>query len=153
MATREEVLDELHRNNDTLLRELQDVPEEGLTEPFAGTWSAREILVHLGAWYDMMGLAMERMGRGERPAPEGVDLGDSDAMNARYVAEAQGKSVAAVRKDLETGLARFDAGVTALPEDRFAEGKTAMRILQTMAGHPDEHLGDIRTWKQSRKGG
>lgn len=153
MATREEVLDRLHRNQETLLRELQDVPEAAMTEPFAGTWSSREILVHLGAWYDMMGLAMERMARGERPAPEGVDLGDADAMNARYVEQAQGKSVAAVRKDVETGLARFEAGVKALPEDRFAEGKTAMRILETMAGHPDEHLEDIRAWKQSRKSG
>lgn len=151
MPSREAVLEELRRNNEALLHELQNLPDERLTEPFAGTWSAREILVHIGAWYEMMGVAMERMARGERPAPDGVDLGDADAMNARYVEQAQGKSVAAVRKDVETGLARFTAGVEALPEDRFAEGKTAMRILQTMAGHPDEHLGDIRAWKRSSK--
>ena len=147
MATRDSVLRELETNNTNLLQELQGMPEEKLKEPFLGTWSAREILVHLGSWYDMMGQAMERMGRGERPGPEGVDLSDSDGMNAKYVDAARGKSVAEVRKDLETGLARFESGVKALPEDRFAEGKTAMRILETMAGHPLEHIEDIRHWK------
>jgi hypothetical protein len=147
LATRDSVLEELHANHDALLRELQDVPEAKLTEPFLGSWSARELMVHFAGWYDMMGLAMERMARGERPAPEGVNLGDADAMNAQYVEQARGKSVAAVRKDLETGKARFEAGVKALPADRFEEGKTAMRILQTLAGHPHEHLGEIRAWK------
>jgi hypothetical protein len=76
-----------------------------------------------------------------------VNLTDADAMNARYVEQARGRSVADVRKDLETGLARLQAAVRALPEDRFEEGKTAVGILRTMIGHPDEHLPEIRAWK------
>ena len=64
---------------------MRGLNDEQLTRPIAGTWSAREILVHMGAWYDMIGQALERMGRGERPAPEGVNLSDTDGMNARYV--------------------------------------------------------------------
>ncbi|MHB8577382.1 MAG: DinB family protein [Dehalococcoidia bacterium] len=148
MATRESVLADLQTHHNELLAELQDVPEAKLTEVFLGTWSAREILAHFAGWYDMMGSGLERMGRGERPAPEGVDLSDSDAMNAKYVEQARGKSVAAVRKDLETGLHRLETAAKALPEDRFAEGKTGLRILQTLAGHPSEHLDEIRAWKR-----
>lgn len=147
MATRESELEALHTNTNALLAELRDLPEEKLTEVWLGSWSARELLVHLAAWCDMMGLAYERMARGERPAPEGVDLSDTDAMNARYVEEAHGKSLAQVRKDLETGMARFEAAAKALPEDRFAEGKTAMRIMQTIAGHPLEHIDEVRAWR------
>src|SRR5947209_474543 len=148
MATRESVLAELQRNNDELLRELSDVPEQKLNETFLGSWSARDLLVHFAGWYEVMGTALERMGRGERPAPEGVDLADSDGMNAKYVEAARGKSLAEVRKDLETGLHHFESAARALPEDRFAEGKTALRILQTIADHPHEHLDEIRAWKQ-----
>jgi hypothetical protein len=148
MATRESELEALHTNTNALLAELRDVPEEKLTEVWLGDWSARELLVHLGAWCDQMGLAFERMARGERPAPEGVDLSDADAMNARFVEQAHGKSLAQVRKDLETGMARFEAAAKALPEDRFAEGKTALRILQTIANHPLEHIDEVREWRR-----
>ncbi len=148
MATRDSALKQLHEDNDALLRELQDVPEAKMTEPFLGTWSAREILVHIGSWYETMAEAMARMGRGERPSSEGVDLSDSDGMNAKFVTAATGKSAAGVRKDLETSLAKFDSAVHALPEDRFVEGKTAMRILEGMAGHPNEHIEEIRAWKR-----
>ncbi|HLZ72055.1 MAG TPA: DinB family protein [Dehalococcoidia bacterium] len=147
MATRERELEALHTNTNALLSELRDLPEAKLTEVWLGSWSARELLVHLGAWCNMMGQAYERMARGERPSPEGVDLSDNDGMNARYVEEAHGKSIAQVRKDLETGMARFEAAAKALPEDRFAEGKTAMRIMQTIAGHPLEHIEEVRAWR------
>jgi hypothetical protein len=147
MAEPEATIAKLEQNNGALLAELTGLSDEKLTEPFAGTWSAREILVHIGSWYEMMATAYERMGRGERPAPEGVPLNDSDAMNARYVEAAKGKSLAEIRKDLETGLAHFEAAARALPADRFEEGKTALRILNTMAEHPLEHISDIRAWK------
>jgi hypothetical protein len=147
MDARSTVIGELEQNNASLLRELREVPDAKLTEVFAGTWSAREILVHVAAWYDMMGQSFERMGRGERPAPEGVNLSDSDAMNAQYVTAAEGKSISAVRKDLEVGLSRLERAARALPVDRFEEGKTALRILKGMADHPNEHIEGIRRWK------
>jgi hypothetical protein len=147
MPSREALIADLERTNTALLQTLADVPDDKLAETFSGTWSAREILAHFAGWYDMMGQALERMARGERPSPEGVNLADTETMNARYVEEAGGKSVAQVRKDLEVGLARLEAAVRSLPEDRFAEGKTAARILQTMIGHPEEHLPEIRAWK------
>jgi len=148
MEPRETALRDLNANNGALLSELRDVDDERLTEVFLGTWSAREILAHLGAWYDMMGQSLERMGRGERPSPEGTDLNDTEGMNARFVAQAQGQTVAAVRKQLEIGLARLEAAARVLPDDRFQAGKTALRILQAMAEHPIEHIDEVRAWKQ-----
>jgi hypothetical protein len=147
MATRESKLDDLHSNTNALLSELRDLPDAKLTEVWLGTWSTRELLVHLAGWCDMMGQAYERMARGERPSPEGVDLSDADGMNAHFVEAAHGKSLAQVRKDLETGMGRFEAAAKALPEDRFAEGKTAMRILDTISGHPREHIEEVRAWR------
>ncbi len=148
MATRDSMLGQLHDDSEVLLRELQDVPDEKMTETFLGTWSAREVLVHIGSWYGTMAEAMARMGRGERPGSEGVDLADVDGMNARFVEAANLKTVAAIRKDFESNMATLDAAARALPEERFAEGKTAMRMLEAMAGHPNEHIDEIRAWKR-----
>jgi hypothetical protein len=149
MATRESGLRELDDNNAALLRELTDVSDEKMTQVFLGTWSAREVLVHLAGWYDAMAEGLERIGRGERPTPEGVSYSDVDAVNAQFVEANRGLSVPEVRKNLEVTLARFQTAARALPEDRFAEGKTAMRILTTMAEHPTEHIEEIREWRRS----
>lgn len=152
MGERETAIQELHSNTEKLLAEINAMPEAKLTETFLGTWSVREILVHIAGWDNILGEAMERMGRGERPAPEGVNLGDTDGMNASFVEQAKGKSVPAIRKDLETGMARLEAGAKALPEDRFEGDKTAMRLLRGMAGHPAEHIDQIRTFKAGQTG-
>lgn len=147
MATRESALQALHTNHIALLAELRDLSDDKMNEVWLGTWSARDMLAHLAGWQEMMAIAYERMARGERPAPEGVNLSDVDGMNAQYVAESKDKSVAAVRKDFETTLAHFAAAVQAMPADRFVEGKTAMNILNTIAGHPTEHIEEVRAWK------
>lgn len=148
MDARREAIQGLHTNTELLLREINAMSDEQLATPFLGTWSAREILVHIAGWDDIIGEAMERMGRGEPPAPAGVNLGDVDGMNARFVEQAQGKGVPAIRKDLETGMARVAAAADALPEDRFAEGKTPLRLLRAMTEHPTEHIDGLREFRQ-----
>ena len=147
MATRDSGLADLQTNHVALLGELRDLSDAQMNEVWLGSWSARDMLAHLAGWQEMMAVAYERMARGERPAPEGVNLGDVEGMNAQYVAQAKDKSVAAVRKDFETTLAHFESAVKAMPADRFVEGKTAMNILNTIAGHPTEHLDEVRAWK------
>jgi len=149
MGAREETIAELEANTQALLREIDGLPEEKLTEVFLGVWSVREILAHLAGWNDVIAQGLERMARGEPMSPPGVDLSDVDGMNARFADAAHGASVAAVRKNLEAAVARLIAAAKALPEERFAEGKTALRVLRTMAEHPQEHIPQIQAWKRS----
>jgi hypothetical protein len=149
MGAREETIAALEANTQALLHELDGLPEEKLTQVFLGVWSVREILAHIVGWNDIIAQGLERMARGEPMSPPGVDLSDVDGMNARFAEAVRALDVAAVRRNLDAAVARLIAAARALPEDRFAEGKTALRVLRTMAEHPQEHIPQIQEWKRS----
>ena len=67
--------------------------EEKMLEVWLGTWSVREILIHISGWHRVMIPALERVGRGEAPYPPGA-YDDFDAWNARFVAEKTGVKLA-----------------------------------------------------------
>jgi hypothetical protein len=67
------------------LREaLEGVPEARMTEAWLGTWSVREILIHMSGWHRQMIPALARIARGEAPYPDGA-YDDFDTWNARFV--------------------------------------------------------------------
>ena len=51
--------------------------------------------------------AMERMARGEKPTPEGVDYSDADAWNARFAAAMRPQSSSTVVADLQQSFAKY----------------------------------------------
>src|SRR5579875_3487655 len=129
MGARNEAIDDLEKGTAQLLQTINDLREEKLTEDWDGSWSIREILVHIAGWDEAIAGSFERMARGEPPGAPDLNLSDTDGTNAIFVERAQGKSLAAVRKDLETAQAHLIAAAKGLPEDRFVEGKTALRLL------------------------
>lgn len=99
-----------------------------------------------------MSKALERVARGERPVPEGVDYTDADSWNAKFAEGASGKSGREALEDLQASKEAFVAVALKVPEDRFAEGRAAARIMETTGfGHYEEHLPQIREWR-SREG-
>jgi uncharacterized damage-inducible protein DinB len=151
MTARDDAIKDLEKGTEQLLRQIGDLSDEKITEVWDGTWSIREILVHIAGWDEAIAGSFERMARGEPPGDPNLNLSDTDGANAVFVERAQGKSIAAVRKDLEVAQAHLIAAAKALPDDRFAEGKTALRLLSGMANHPAEHIGDIIEWKTGER--
>jgi hypothetical protein len=127
---------------------------EGLDEPqfdkkwLDGRWGAREITAHLTGWLGQLGGGLERMSRGEKPQPEGVDWSDTDRWNATFASHAKGKKHAQILDELERGMESFKKAAMMLPEDRYGEGKTANRLFDG-AGieHFAEHAAVIRLWR------
>jgi hypothetical protein len=116
-----------------------------------GRWGVREIVWHLAGWHRELSMGLERMGRGERPAPEGVDWGDVQHWNDIFAAEAQGKHKAQVLQELDDQVARFRNLAEQLPADRFGPGKTASRILDsTGTSHFRTHAAMIGDWLRER---
>jgi hypothetical protein len=126
--------------------------DEEKTQVMLGTWTVRDIVVHVGAWLREMTGALELMARGERPRLAGTDYGNGDTRNARFVEESKGKSPGRVEAEMHAAMEAFVRGLRALPEERLAEGKTARRIVNVDGtGHFKEHSDHIREWK-SRTG-
>jgi uncharacterized protein (TIGR03083 family) len=147
--SRDDILKTLDTEFDALLKAVDGLGDEQMTTLWFGDWGVRDILAHVAGWHREMAGAFERIARGERPVPEGVDYSDSAPINARFAAAQRDIASADMVKELKASKDAFVAAARQVPEDRFAEGKTAHRILfGTGIDHYKEHAPSIREWRQ-----
>ncbi len=131
---------------------LDGMDERALTAVFYGTWSVKDIVAHIAGWQHLMAEAMERMARGERPTPEGVDYSDADAWNARFAAAMTAQNATTVVADFKQSFANYLRAARAIADDRYGEGKTINRLIETSGtGHYAEHLPAIQEYKATLK--
>jgi hypothetical protein len=131
-----------------LLGAVDGLDERAMNAVFYGDWAVKDILAHIAGWHHQMAEAMERMARGEKPTPEGVDYGDSDAWNARFASAMKAQSAATVVADLKQSLANYLRAARVIPDDRYGEGKTVNRLLEGSGyGHYAEHLPAIKEYR------
>ncbi|HYM14318.1 MAG TPA: maleylpyruvate isomerase N-terminal domain-containing protein [Dehalococcoidia bacterium] len=142
---KQKTLDEVEAGFKELLAAVEGLDERAMSVRFYGSWNVKDILAHIAGWQHTMTGALERMGRGERPTPEGVDYSDADAWNAKFAAAMTAQNAATVVADLRQSFANYVRAARALPDDRYGEGKTVNRLLETSGtGHYKEHLPAIR---------
>lgn len=131
-----------------LVDSVEGLDERAMSRVFYGSWSAKDILAHITGWHIAMTDALERMARGERPTPEGVDYSDVDAWNAKFAAGARALNATTVVAGLKQSFANYVRAAHGVPEDRFGEGKTVNRLLETSGnGHYREHAPALRELK------
>ncbi len=133
-----------------LVAAVDGLDEAAMSRRFYGEWNAKDILAHIAGWQVLMTAAMERMARGERPTPEGVDYSDADAWNARFAAAMKPQSAGTIVAALRQSHANFVRAARAIPEDRYGEGKTINRLLEgSGSGHYQEHLPALKDLRNS----
>ena len=143
-------LDDEYRN----LRKLIDgLDAAQLERVWFDAWSVKDIVAHIAGWQREMTVALERMARGERPTPEGVDYADADAWNAKFSSAARAVGPSTVIANWQQTHMTYVNAAQALPDDRFGETdgkpKTANRLIETSGfGHYREHAAQIREWRQ-----
>lgn len=146
---RDALLAELDEAFANLQRTYRDLGEAQKRVVMQGTWSVKDILVHIAGWHREMAPALGRLARGEKPVPEGVDYSDFDAWNARWVEAARQTPVTAVEQELADSFASFRQAVAGLPENRLAPGRTADKIIHEVGmNHYRHHAGQIRAWRE-----
>jgi hypothetical protein len=137
---------------DTAFAELQqamDVYHQQKLQRWFGEWCVYDICSHIIGWHHEMDDALERIARGEKPVPEGVDYSDADAWNARFIETWVQSSGEAVLQELETSKGLFVTAARLVPEDKFQEGRAAFRILHATAiDHYREHAAAILEWRR-----
>lgn len=124
--------------------------ERAMSERFYGDWGVKDILAHIAGWQEQMSEAMQRMAQGERPTPEGVDYSDADAWNARFAGAMAAQNAETVVATLRQSYANYLRAAKAIPDDRFGEGKTVNRLLETSGyGHYAEHLPALQDYRKT----
>ena len=150
MANKEDLLKRLDDGYAAFRETFAGLSDVQMTQTWLGDWCVRDILAHIAGWHREMSGGLERMARGERPTPEGVDYSDPDPWNERYAAEKRSLSPAEMVADLDASLATFRAAAAALPEDRFEPGRTVDRLMHINGiDHYIEHGDQIKQWRQS----
>jgi non-ribosomal peptide synthetase component E (peptide arylation enzyme) len=156
-VTQSSVIDGLISENQALSERLLaiarslDTRERG--ERWYGTWSMREVLVHLGNWAEAQATALELMARGERPVMQigGLDASQEvDSVNAAgqklLAAASWDESVAYFENAMSRHEAASRAAFRSLTPERLVPGKTAYELVVGVAAHVREHLEAARTW-------
>ena len=143
------VLGELQAGFDQLLAAVAGLDEAAMSRVFYDRWSVKDIAAHIAGWQHTMTGAMERMARGEKPTPEGVDYSDADGWNARFASAMHAQNATTVVADLQQSFATYRRVAASLPDERFGEGKTVNRLLETSGyGHYREHIPAIQAYRQ-----
>lgn len=156
MSAKSEQLEKL----EVAYREFRDLiaelPDRAFGERFLDQWDLSSVLAHMSGWFREMSGAFERVARGERPSPPGVDYSDVDAWNAKFAAAA--KRGRAALEDFEAAFRQFRDAAAAVGEDLFGvdpeKGRPRIgnRLIEiTGWGHFGEHLPHVREWLASRK--
>ncbi|MDO8586958.1 MAG: hypothetical protein Q7T82_07945 [Armatimonadota bacterium] len=91
---------------------------------------------------------MQRMARDEEPNTHEIPWTEVDRWNEIFADRAQGKRKGEVLHELDQALLSFKEAAALLPEARFADGKTAAKMVD-LAGvaHFKEHADMIRAWR------
>ena len=119
-----------------------------LTRVWLGTWSVREILIHISGWHHEMIPALGRIAHGE-PAPAAGTYDDFDAWNARFVERKAGVKVVDVLNDLDASHRAFMRAAAAVPDAQFGPAGAARELFEGAgAGHYREHAAQIRQWRE-----
>ena len=144
---KQSTLTELQGAFDELLAALKGLDERAMGRVFYGEWAIKDIVAHIAGWHHQMTGAMERMARGEKPTPEGVDFSDADGWNARFASAMRTQSAGTVVADLQQSFATYKRAAASIPDDRYGEGKTINRMLEGSGyGHYREHLSEIKAF-------
>jgi hypothetical protein len=151
MSAKQELLNQSAREYKAFHEAIQGLNEEHLSEVWLGVWSVRDIVAHITGWHRELIPALERLARGERPVPEGVNYDDVDAWNARFAAARKDAAAAEVLLEFDKSHEEFMQAAAAIPDERFVPGKTAYRMVDmNSAHHYKEHGDQIRRWREAR---
>ncbi len=148
MGAKQELLEKAEQEYDGLKAAIKGLDEAQMSQVWLGSWGVREILAHVTGWHREMIPALERLGWGEAPYPDGA-YDDFDSWNARFVEARKGRPAADVLQEVDTSHRELLSVASRLPDEHFGEGKAASGLVDGIAaGHYREHAEQIRQWRQ-----
>src|SRR3990172_8047677 len=111
---------------------VRGIPEERLSVPMHGEWSAKDIVAHVSSWNEMSALDMRRLARGHVPCIAAFREADVNEWNAFFMRP---------RKLLAEALG-------AVPQAMFEPGQMVSNLLALIGGHYRDHARHIREWRE-----
>jgi hypothetical protein len=148
MGAKQELLEKAEQEYDGLKAAIKGLDEGQMSQVWLGSWGVREILAHITGWHREMIPALERLGRGEAPYPDGA-YDNFDSWNARFVEARKGRAPVDILREVYASHRELLSAVSRLPDEQFGEGRPGSGLVDGVtAGHYREHAEQIRQWRQ-----
>ena len=148
MGAKQELLEKAEQEYDGLKAAIKGLDEAQMSQVWLGTWGVREILAHMTGWHREMIPALERLGRGEAPYPDGA-YDDFDSWNTRFVEARKGRAAVDILREVDASHRELLSTTSRMPDEHFGEGKPASGLVDGVTGgHYHEHAEQIREWRQ-----
>ena len=158
VADKSEALADLQSRYDAFRSRIAELPAHAYDETWLGSWNLSQLLAHMSGWYREMAEAIGRVAAGQPPAPAGVDYGDSDTWNAKFVQhtiQAPRHSRIGMPHSPRIGMLppRSTANSSAWNPVKNRP-KIGNRLLHGAGiGHFEEHQPELDAWLASRRSG
>ena len=127
---------------------VRGIPEDRMTVPMHGEWSAKDLIAHISSWNEMTALDMRRLARGHVPCIAAFREADVDEWNAFLVRPRKLFPAAQVLSELEGCYDALAEALGTVPQAMFEPGSVVRNILAIAVHHYGDHSGHIRQWRE-----
>jgi len=124
---------------------------EMLVPGVAGTWSIKDIILHVASWEVEAVRHLPRILAGGRPPRYSVLYGGIDAFNAQTTERNRSLSVGEALRQRDETHRRLIDFIQTVPEDQFiTDTRFRRRLRLDTYGHYPKHAEAIRRWRRKR---
>jgi hypothetical protein len=156
--TKDELIAALEEGWDALLRAIEGLSDEQMTEmPVTGAWTVKDLLAHIAVWESRLVTDLYKAERGV--APTLIDsAAQVDKLNAQFYAEQKDRPLERVLEDLHDVHLALLNRLEALPERVLTDPRKykwmkGEPLSQFVAGdsyeHYREHAAEVRVWRSA----
>ena len=149
---RENLFERLESRWRELHNAFRGLSREALLESgVVGSWSIRDVLVHVASWDEEALKALPIIVDGGRVPRYSDVYGGIDAFNALTQGRKASLTLEEAMQEFEEAHRRLLAYLEGVPDAAFAaEGRFLRRLRQDTYGHYREHAEQIREWREKR---
>ena len=127
---------------------VRGIPEDRLSVPMHGEWSAKDIVAHVSSWNEMSALDMRRLARGHVPCIAAFREADVNEWNAFLMRPRKLFPAAQVLSELEGCYDALAEALGTVPQAMFEPGQMVSNLLALIGGHYRDHARHIREWRE-----
>ena len=128
---------------------VRGIPEDKVTVPMHGEWSAKDLIAHVSAWNEAASLDLHRLARGHVPCLAAFREEDVDEWNDFLMRGRKLFSPAQVFHELEGCYDMLVEALETVPAKMFEGGSMVSNFLAVAIHHYGDHAGHIREWRES----
>ena len=124
---------------------------EMLVPGVTGTWSIKDIILHVASWEEEALRHLPHILAGGRPPRYSVLYGGIDAFNAQTTERNRSLSVGEALRQRDETHRRLIAFIQTVPEDQIVpDTRVRRRLRLDTYGHYPKHAEAIRRWRRKR---